>query len=461
MFTSPALTMSGCYLVGAGLGLQYLSGALFLFTATGKVVADAIFYKGDNIGAGEPMKEIHPTLGEGYDYDCANADVLLTRMSVKDGRIVLPDGMSYRVLILPDGQPMALDALRKVAKLVEAGATVVGPPPTGLAGLPVDSDEEQQFEALVTQFWGGDRQTFVPTKRQIGAELVITGQSARETLLGAGTPPDFEQTGVSASGVIHWIHRRTADADIYFIASQWRPVEKLECVFRVAGKQPELWDPVTGLIREAVAFRQDGGRTTIPLEFGPCGSIFVVFRRPISSAANGNATANSPENEKVELTLSGSWEVNFDPRWGGPEKVSFDELVDWTTRPETGIKYYSGTAVYRKNFDLARAPYPSARLLLDLGELHEVGAVRLNGRDLGVVWTKPARLDITDTLKASGNSLEITIVNLWPNRLIGDAGLPVESRFTETNVHKFSTHSPLLASGLLGPVKVLSVEELG
>jgi hypothetical protein len=159
--------------------------------------------------------------------------------------------------------------------------------------------------------------------------------------------------------------------------------------------------------------------------------------------------------------LSGAWDVSFDPKWGGPKKVSFDSLVDWTARPEPGIKFYSGTAVYRKKFDLRSAPAKGTRLRLDLGELHEIGSVRLNGRDLGIVWTKPTQVDITDAAKAGSNDLEITVVNLWPNRLIGDAGLPQESRLTQTNVHKFSSHSPLLPSGLIGPVRLLSVEQPG
>lgn len=427
----------------------------------GRFVADAIFYKGDNIGDGEPTKEIHPTLGEGYDYDCSNADVLLNRMSVRGDSIVLPDGMSYRVLILPDDQPMALDALKKIANLVEAGATIVGLPPTRLSGLPLHADEEQQFHALVVRLWGNDREGPVKAKRTIGAGCVNAGQSARQTLLNAGVLPDFEQSGLSASGVIHWIHRRADDTDLYYVASQWQPEEKVECTFRVCGKQPELWDPVTGTIRDAVAFRQEKGRTVVPLEFAPCGSVFVVFRRPISLSAAGKAVTNYPGNEHVQLALTGPWDVSFDPKWGGPRQVTFDQLVDWTSRSEAGIKYYSGTAVYRKKFDLAYVPPNGSRLLLDLGELHEVGNVCLNNCDLGVIWTKPARVDITDVLKTHGNTLEITVVNLWPNRLIGDAGLPAASQFTETNVHKFSSHSPLLPSGLLGPVRVLSVEEHG
>jgi hypothetical protein len=427
----------------------------------GKFSADAIFYNGDNIGDGEPMKIIHPTLGEGYDYDLSNTDVLLTRMSVKDERIVLPDGMSYRVLILPDNQPMALNSLRKVQDLIGAGATVIGPPPTGLAGLPLEPNEEQQFDALVARLWGRDRQSSTAVKRRMGTGCVISGQSAREVLQNAETPPDFEYTGRSPLGSIYWIHRKTDDADIYFISSHWQPAEKLQCTFRVSGRQPELWDPVTGTTRDAVAFQQKDGRTVIPLEFTPCGSIFVVFSKPIGTEVSGTSTTNYPRAEQIQFMLSGPWDVSFDPKWGGPKKVSFDSLVDWTSRPEPGIKFYSGTAVYRKKFNLMNVSAKGTRLMLDLGELHEVGSVRLNGRDLGTVWTKPAQVDITDTLKAGDNYLEITVVNLWPNRLIGDEGLPEGSRFTRTNAHKFSSYSPLLPSGLIGPVGVLSMEQLG
>jgi hypothetical protein len=427
----------------------------------GKFVADAIFYKGDNIGSGEPMKEIHPTLGRGYDYDCSNADVLLNRMSAKDGRIVLPDGMSYRVLILPENQPLALNALQKIADLIEAGATVVGPPPTALAGLPFAPKEEQRFRALLVRLWGSIDHNAGITKRKIGAGYLVAGQSARRTLQDAGVPPDFEYTGLSAAGEIHWIHRKMERADVYFVSSHWPPEEKLECIFRVSGKQPELWDPVTGSIHNVVAFRQSGGRTIVPLEFAPCGSVFIVFQKPIASDAAGTSATNYTRNERVHLALAGPWEVNFDPRWGGPKRVTFDALVDWTKRSEPGIKYYSGTAVYRKTFDLPHRPANGERQWLDLGELHEVGSVRLNGRDLGVVWTKPARVDITGAARAGSNDLEVTTVNLWPNRLIGDAGLPPEMRLTQTNVHKFNSHSPLWPSGLIGPVKVLSAEEPG
>lgn len=343
--------------------------------------------------------------------------------------------------------------------MIEMGATVVGPAPAGLAGLPTQPDEEKSFNSLVAQLWGSDRSSMAPRKRQIGAGYLLSGQSARQTLLDAGVPPDFEHAGLSEDGAIYWIHRKMEDSDIYFVTSHWLLPERLECTFRVSGKQPELWDPVTGTMRAAASFRQEWGRTVVPLEFAPRGSTFVVFRKSIDLDVNGNAKTNYPLTDGFEQVLSGAWEVSFDPKWGGPDKVIFNQLIDWTAHPEFGIRYYSGTAVYRKRFDLMEAVAKGTRLLLDLGELHEIAAVRLNGSDLGVTWIKPAQVEITGIVKTADNDLEITVVNLWPNRLIGDEGLPQESRLTETNIHKFNSHTPLLPSGLIGPVRILFVRE--
>jgi hypothetical protein len=217
----------------------------------------------------------------------------------------------------------------------------------------------------------------------------------------------------------------------------------------VGGKQPELWDPVTGEIRDAVAFRQEDRRTTVPLDFNPRGSVFVVFRRPVT--VNGSAASNYPTTQPL-MEINGPWKVAFDPHWGGPATVTFDTLTVWTKRPEDGIRYYSGTAVYRNKFTLASV---TGTLWLDLGEVHEIATVKLNGVDLGVVWTRPGRVDISRAVRAGANDLEITVVNLWPNRLIGDVRLPKGGRLTETNLHKFGAATPLYPSGLLGPVRVI------
>ena len=426
----------------------YLGRCSFLLQQ-GRFVADALYYRGDAIGQGEQMKTQPALPAGGYDHDNCNLDALLTRISAKSGRLVLPDGMSYRMLVLPDNSAMAPEALGKIAALVEEGATVVGPRPSGPAGL-VTPAQKMAFDALAARLWAKE-----PGDNPVGTGWVIAGKTPSDVLREISIPPDFACTGLSSGGDLDWIHRRTSDADIYFVASRWDPKEPVACTFRVSGKQPELWNPVTGEIRAAGAFTQKDGCTTVPLEFNPRESIFVVFRQPIAPNASGMAASNYPKIAS-QAELAGAWEVSFDPKWGGPDHAVFNSLVDWTKRPEDGIKFYSGTAVYRKKFNLGVLPAAGQKILLDLGEVHEEAVVKLNGTDLGVVWTRPARVDISAAAHAGENDLEISVVNLWPNRLIGDAALPAEKRFTETNIRKFVASTPLLPSGLLGPVTVLT-----
>jgi hypothetical protein len=193
----------------------------------------------------------------------------------------------------------------------------------------------------------------------------------------------------------------------------------------------------------------------MPLAFEPYGSTFVIFGTAIATDAQGSAEKNSPDYH-VAATLEGAWSVAFDPAWGGPEAVEFETLASWTERPEEGVRHYSGTAAYRKTFALAKELTDAGgRLALDLGEVREMAEVTLNGQTLGVLWTKPFRADITSAARAGENTLEIKIVNNWPNRLIGDAALPVEARRTKTNIAGFKADTPLTTSGLLGPVRVM------
>ena len=412
----------------------------------GKFAADVALYQGDGIGRSMPRKVTIPGLGEGYDYDRCNSDVILNRMSVKNGRIVLPDGMTYRLLVLPRDEPMDLNVLKKIASLAKAGATIVGPQPAGMANRPLHPQDEETFKQLVHRLW--------PQKNGeagVGKGRVFSDKTAREVLQEENVLADFTYSGLSPQGEVDWIHRTEDDAEIYYVASRWFAPEKISCSFRVSGRQPELWDPVTGSMRPATAFRQEKGRTIIPLEFGPCGSVFVVFRKPISPAASGTSTSNYPTLQPLQQ-ITGSWNVSFDPKWGGPDHdVIFPELTDWTARPEKGIKFYSGKATYKKSFDLASIK-AGQRIFLDIGEVREIANVRLNGADLGTIWTKPARVDVTDIVKKQGNQLEIDVVNLWPNRLIGDSFLPPGKRFTKTNFYKFTQATPLFPSGLIGPV---------
>jgi hypothetical protein len=415
----------------------------------GVFAADVAYYDGDGIGRVVPRKRAVPGDFVGlYDYDRINTEILLTRMSTRDGRLVLPDGLSYRLLAMANRDALPLTVLRKLTALVEAGATIVGERPAEPWGL---SDDPAEFNRLADRLWGPDTPKAVAV-RAVGRGRVIQGKSVRQCLQDDGVPPDFACTGVSSKGGIDWIHRTDDGTDIYFVSSRWQPVEQVECTFRVSGKIPELWDPVAGSIREAGAFRQDSGVTSLPLRLDPHGSVFVVFRQPADTPARSGK--NWLDYRPVQ-ELTGPWTVNFDTKWGGPRETTFTSLIDWTTHRQDGIKYFSGKATYRKSFTWT-APSgtraPGQRMFLDLGDVREVAAARLNGHDLGTLWTKPFRADVTETLVSGTNLLEIDVVNLWPNRLIGDTFLPKDKRFTRTSMTKYTQTSPLLPSGLLGPV---------
>jgi len=230
----------------------------------------------------------------------------------------------------------------------------------------------------------------------------------------------------------------------------------VKCTFRVTGKRPELWDPVTGRTRRASSWSQAGGRTAVPLDLAPCGSIFVVFREAVEPGAGGAAEGNFPR-LAPRHEIAGPWTVRFDPRLGGPASAEFPRLVSWTARPEEGIRFYSGTATYETTFgvppEIASGRSP---VWLDLGEVRQIAEVRLNGEALGILWALPLRVEVTGRLRASGNRLEVDVVNSWPNRIIGDGSLPPEKRLTRTNIAKLTGSTPLVESGLLGPVTLLS-----
>jgi hypothetical protein len=210
-----------------------------------------------------------------------------------------------------------------------------------------------------------------------------------------------------------------------------------------------------------MAYTQANGVTTVPVSFAPYGAWFVVFRKPIPVTQQGKAPANFPGFRPVD-TLQGAWQLSFDPHWGGPATVVFPALTSWTERPEAGIRYYSGSAVYRKEFtyDPGKAASTGSvqQRYLNLGVVKDVGIanVTLNGRNLGVLWTPPYRIDITGILRPGNNVLEIEVINSWRNRLVGDRGLPAEKRFTKTNI-AIRPEWTLLESGLLGPVMLETV----
>ncbi|MBM3861268.1 MAG: hypothetical protein FJ395_16700 [Verrucomicrobia bacterium] len=632
---------------------EYLARCQYLLQR-GLFVADICFLAPERSPqrAKSPVKSGHDR--PGYNFDLCPPEVVLSRMSVKNGRIALPDGMSYRMLVLPHVETMTPRLLRKIRDLVKAGATVVGIPPTKSPSLQNFPRCDEEVRTLAGELWGQNpgkgrviwlremekkdaayesvsaftsakwiwfpegkpAQSAPPGTRYFrrtvnvkgdvaSARLVMTadntfecwinGQSAGKGshfkrgyvmsvanllkpgpnlitvtavntldtanpagLVGAlsikyrdgrtqdvftdasweaaqtetgnwkaamelgllgmkpwgdieegpegvdeipdiaipsrllaemGVPPDFK-----ASANIRYIHKRIGEDDVYFVANPEPREVEATCEFRVTGKQPELWWPDTGRI-EAVACEQKDACTRIALRFDPSGSVFVVFRKSTHHAPRDDSGTDLTRS--VRSTLSGPWEVSFDPQWGGPAKpVTFTTLEDWSKRPEDGIRYYSGTAVYRTTVGGPRSVVaaltngrdgarPSNRLFLDLGKVEVMAEVTLNGKSLGILWKPPYRVEITDALKPGENKLEIKVVNLWINRQIGDEQLPEDSdrnpsgnlkswpawlaegkpsptgRFTFTSWRLWKKDDPLVPSGLLGPVTLRMTEANG
>jgi hypothetical protein len=411
----------------------------------GLFVADVAYYYGDHVPNFAQLKKSDPArVLPGYDYDVITEEALLTRASVINGRIVLPDGMSYRVLVLPDRNVISLPVLKKLKELAAAGATIIGPKPVKGETLQNYPEVDTEIAKLADELWGG----------KAGSGRVITGKTAREVLLADGVQPDFDaETGAPLP--LDYIHRRDGNTEIYFVANRTNLAASAVCAFRVTGKAPELWNAVTGEHKFAAAYEEKDARTFVPLDFNPCGSWFVVFREP-ASAHPAMAKSNTATPQLL-TELSGPWTVRFDPKWGGPESAQFDQLVSWTTRPEPGIKFYSGTATYEKTFDLPPSSilHPPSSIFLDLGNVRELAEVKVNGKSCGITWAPPFRVEVTGAVKPGANKLEIEVVNFWPNRIIGDASLPPEQRLTKTNIRKLTANTALVESGLFGPVQIL------
>jgi len=429
---------------------------------------------------------------KGYGFDGCSPKILMARAEVKDGLIAFPGGSSYRLMVLPQVETMTPGLLVKIRDLVKAGATIVGPPPLkspSLSGYPLCDAEVQ---AIAKDLWGSLDSPKAPTKRAYGkgaihwgGELSPPAPALRQGQTLPSLYPDYDLTasllvgmGVqedfAATGPVRYGHRRTDDRDIYFVSNRTGDPIRADCRFRVGRGRPQLWDPLTGERRPLLRFERANGVTVIPMEFEAFQSFFVVFGGKDGTPAS-KSNVDFPELRTVQ-EISGAWDVAFDPKWGGPERIAFDDLQDWTTRPEPGIRYYSGIATYRKTFNLARVP--GGRMYLDVGVVHDMARVKLNGRDLGVAWCAPWRVEVTSAIKAGENRLEIEIVNRWANRMIGDkqpadanartveappgflGGKKIPAgRYTFCTDDAYAPNSPLLPSGLLGPVRIVARAE--
>ena len=547
---------------------------------------------------------------KGYNFDGIDSKTLIERVKVRGGKLVLPDGMSYRVLVLPEMETMTPELLAKIRDLVKAGATVIGSRPQKSPSLVNYPQCDAKLKKLADEIWGNTpalahtNSVFVPP--YVDYETVASGLAAMNV------PPDFE-----SGQPLRFNHRQLKNAEVYFVSNPSSAVRTTACTFRVTGRQPEVWVAVTGRMRDLAEFQFTAdGRTKIPLHFGPHESYFVVFRHrsekskqvvsfrrsgellPLPNVAeikivratygvpgdaqrtrdvrtlvqtmvdadqttfsvgslaksgdpaygtwktlsidyvvdgkNLQASGKDPDTVSLQLPapaptraaeiicdpagclrlvahepgsyewitanghtncaeitavaapleITGSWNLSFQPNRGAPENISLAQLGSWSEQTNSGVKYFSGEAVYRKTVTIpTELVAPGKPLFLDLGQVDVMAEVTLNGKKFETLWCAPFRVDISSAAKPGDNLLEIKVVNLWPNRMIGDEFLPPDStrqggrstgnvaawpqwlldgkpsptgRITWAANEPFTKNSPLLPSGLLGPVNLSS-----
>ena len=423
----------------------------------------------------------------GYNFDGCSPGLLISKAIVKDHRIVFPGGGSYQLLVLPLIETMTPELLNKIEWLVRDGANVAGIPPKKSPSLVNFPECDQTVTATALKMWKsfdlpGNQQTITYGSGRIfwGSGFMVN-DSTRPYPTYDVTSGLLKQMNVTedftSGGPVRYAHRILPGMEIYFVANKSNNVIITNCDFRSDHGTPELWNPLTGEIRKLENFTRLGGHTGIEIQFDAHQSYFVVFDTKNKDSGSKNNVKNFPD-KNILKTLDGSWELTFDPNHGGPGEVVFDQLTDWTSRPEEGIKYYSGTVVYEKKFSISREMLAQGHsLFINLGEVNCMAQVRLNGTDVGTLWTAPWNLDITKAVREGDNKLEISVVNLWPNRLIGDEKYPfdgiskgkwpdwlLENSPRNSKRSTFATYSfykkdaPLYKSGLVGPVSILAEE---
>ncbi len=516
--------------------LDYMKSAQALLQH-GNPVADILYFAGENIPCRSMLHPKHgsawaadPAPPDGFMHDTVNRDGLLGLTKVKDGALVVNDALRYRVLVLRASEPYLTPKVAlKLQELVEAGAVVVGPRPTYSPSLEMGAEGQDTVKRVAARLWGAIDGRSV-TENRAGKGRVFWGKPLKDVLASIGVDADCEfknvvetatgkpvvvtmnsQTGTNPVLVgaerkgwgLEYLHKQGPDCEFYFLSNQEYFPVSAEASFRVTGRVPELWRADTGAIAEAPMWREETGRTVVPIQFDPSGSVFVVFRKPSAGAdpvtdaagakglrlekagqelqawagVNGTWTLKTMAGRAVPLKaagvpapilIKGPWAVTFALK-GGPKRVEMPE-GSWTGNRDADVKYFSGTATYEKTFTVpADRKAEGRRLLLDLGDVQNLARVRLNGKDLGVLWKAPYVIDITAHAAVGVNRLVIEVTNTWYNRLAGDVGKPAEQRVTWAGAagRGFGGGLPgaagapaappaLHPAGLIGPVRLVS-----
>lgn len=419
----------------AGPWMTYLARSSYMLQQ-GLNVADILYFYGEDTNITSLFSGGLPAaIPEGYNFDFINPDGLENDITVKGGHIVAPSGATYAILALdPHAKLMTMKTLRKIEKLVQAGATVIGQKPERTPSL---MDDPAEFETLASKLWDGAE----------GGKTYGKGSVYGVLDLGKALPQaDVRFSGFMDGAETHFVHRSIDGVEIYWVNSRNATAQDAEVTFRVSGLKPELWDPVSGHIQD-LSFKVENGTTTVPIHFNAWDSYFVVFRH---KADRSGWTAPGQRTEPL-LALEGPWDVSFHG-FGAPDQTAFEDLSLWNLSEDASIRYYAGTADYTKTFTVSGLSKDSA-YVLDLGKVYNIASVKLNGKDLGILWRAPFRTDVSGVLREGENRLEIAVTSTWCNRLIGDT-MPGEKKWTWTPMPFFLPYMSLKNAGLEGPVSI-------
>lgn len=495
-------TQTWWYNAGAAW-FKYIARGSYLLQQ-GLPVSDLLVFVGD----GSPNstideEEFKPALPDGIKYDNVNADVLLNRLVVKNKQLVLPEGTSYKALIIKNSKYITLKTLERINVLAKEGVTIIGEKPQFILGYHPGGEDLARFNQLISEIWSS-KKTF-------------EGYNWNTIFTEASIKKDFEIAGRTD---IQFIHRKDGENDVYFSYNPDSVARTFKIKFNIQNKSAELWNPLNGSVTKVAQYKQENGFTNISIDLLPEQSFFIVFKptknkivgvNPVNTykgvsfsvskknTLNANVESNgkykvllnngkmlhfSVGNLKKPLYINGSWKVDFDGQSGFKKEVDFPQLIDWKNHPKDSIKYYSGTATYRKQFEIPTGFLMGEHsYMLDLGKVSIVAQVKLNGKDLGVLWMPPFKVDISNHLKVGKNTLEVKVTNQWTNHLIGDERYPKQDggyqleqqtpkgsmpdwytnnepmpagpRTTFTTAPFYKKDDTLISSGLLGEVRII------
>ncbi|HSG67921.1 MAG TPA: glycosyl hydrolase, partial [Bacteroidales bacterium] len=465
----------------------YLSRCSYLLRQ-GNFVGDVLLYYGDDAPNLVPPKRIDPNIkplyddskclhcglpksvnpGDlaGYDYDYVNAEIIATTLNSENGKLVLPHGQSYRVMLIPDRKDISLEVLKSLEKLISDGAVIIGPKPERSTSLKDYPNCDTEVKTIADKIWGKcDGKTVL--SNQYGKGTVYWGKTVAEVLDELKIAPDFDVKGIdNCDHHIDYIHRQTAEDDIYFVSNSSLSAQNFTAVFRVNSlKVPELWDAETGLVQRDVKYSKTESGISIELVMDALASRFVVFRNSTNGKNDTGLTYNlqygfRAADNPASVDISDNWELSFAPEMGGPEHFRMDKLMSWSEVENEGVKYYSGKARYKKEFEVKeQLPAKGQEAYVVFDDIQEMARVWVNDQDCGIVWTPPYKANITKSLKPGKNTITVEVVNTWNNRIVGDIINPAAKQYTRTNIkYKFKADKPLLKSGLMGKAEIILIK---